>query len=106
MKNLLFIIIMLYLVFGVCRISNAEDKQSPKQGKILYETNCNVCHISKINWREQKLVTDWGSLLAQVNRWQFNGGLGWNDEETKDVALYLDTLFYGYKGITREQKKL
>lgn len=106
MKNLSIIIMILYLMLGLCRVSNAEDKNTTKRGELLYATNCSVCHTSKTNWREQKLVTDWSSLLAQVNRWQFNGGLGWNDEETKDVAVYLNALLYGYKGDARNQKKL
>jgi hypothetical protein len=59
--------------------------------------HCNSCHTAQVHWREQKLSTDWVSLVAQVRRWQGIGGLNWNEEKIKDVANYLNAVFYKYK---------
>jgi mono/diheme cytochrome c family protein len=75
----------------------AQGKHSEARGELLYMTHCNTCHTAQIHWREQKLVRDWGSLLAQVRRWQSIGGLNWNDNEIADVAHYLNAQFYQYK---------
>ncbi|HEX5364948.1 MAG TPA: cytochrome c [Gallionella sp.] len=66
------------------------------RGELLYTTHCIACHAADIHWREQKLATDWISLVAQVNRWQASTGLIWSNDEIEDVARYLNKLHYGF----------
>ncbi len=64
------------------------------RGELLYATHCIGCHSTQVHWREKKLATDWGKLLAQVQRWQANANLGWSEDEIFEVARYLNALFY------------
>jgi hypothetical protein len=100
------IFIMLQLIFlGVLPLmASAEDKYSEARGQLLYTAHCNACHTSQIHWRDQKLVTDWESLLLQVRRWQYITALNWSDDEISDVALHLDRLFYKYKATAQNRK--
>jgi mono/diheme cytochrome c family protein len=97
MNPLFKIAFALSLISGIYTLAHADEKQSEARGQLLYLTNCNACHTTQIHWREQKLVTDWNSLLQQIRRWQRIADLKWSEEEINDVAHYLNTLFYSYK---------
>lgn len=84
------------LLLGVHTVVYAQGKQSESRGELLYSTHCNTCHTSQVHWREQKLVTDWKSLVTQVRRWQTIGGLTWREEEVSDVAHYLNAVYYRF----------
>lgn len=100
-SNLILLLCM--LCFPQTLVYGAEEYNEAR-GQLLYTTHCNACHSSQIHWREQKLVTDWQSLVAQVNRWQFISGLNWSEDEVKDVSHHLDALFYGYKNTVQGKK--
>ena len=88
---------MLFTLCLLCvlpALAHAQGKDSEARGELLYMAHCNSCHTSQVHWREQKLATDWHSLVVQVRRWQVNSGLNWNDEEVTDVANYLNAVFY------------
>ena len=70
--------------------------QDRARGQLLYETHCVTCHGKDIHWRDHKLANNWPALVAQVERWQRNGGLGWSAEEVEDVARYLDVTIYRF----------
>ena len=67
---------------------------APSRGELLYETHCIACHTTQVHWRDQRLVSNYAGLVAQVVRWQGNTGLGWTSEEVREVARYLDVTFY------------
>ena len=90
------LVFALCLFWGIHTLAHAQPEHDEPRGKLLYATHCNACHTSKIHWREQKLATGWGSLKAQVRRWQASAGLGWSEEEITDVAHYLNALHYGF----------
>lgn len=69
---------------------------APSRGQMLYETHCIACHTAQVHWRDNKLATDWGSLKAQVRRWQASNGQGWNEADIVEVARYLNDTFYRY----------
>jgi len=73
---------------------HAQSPAAPSRGELLYETHCIACHTTQVHWRDQRLVGDYASLVAQVVRWQGNTGLGWTREEISEVARYLDATFY------------
>lgn len=70
--------------------------QAQSRGELLYDTNCIACHTEKVHWRTARLATDWGSLEAQVRRWQQAASLDWRDEDIAEVARYLNGRFYGF----------
>jgi len=72
----------------------AADERS--RGQLLYETHCIACHTKQIHWRDRRLATDGPSLVAQIERWQRNTGLGWSREEVDDVARYLNRSIYKF----------
>ncbi len=81
---------------GMSSLAQAGRAPDESRGELLYSTHCNACHTIVIHWREQKLVTDWKGLKAQVNRWQAYARLGWREEDIVDVALYLNTRYYNF----------
>jgi mono/diheme cytochrome c family protein len=56
------------------------------RGAMLYENHCIQCHNQQVHWRDKKIVTDWKSLEAQVNRWQHASGLEWSENDVKEVS--------------------
>lgn len=68
----------------------------PSRGELLYDTHCLQCHTEQIHWREHKLVRDWPSLRAQVDRWQRAARLAWTAEDVGAVAAYLNATVYRF----------
>lgn len=66
------------------------------RGELLYATHCMACHSDQVHWRDKKLVTNWGSLQSEVDRWQTLSGLRWSPQDIADVARYLNTTYYRY----------
>lgn len=96
------------LVFALCLLWSmhasvqAQPERGESRGALLYATHCNACHSLKFYWRERKLATDWDSLKAQVRHWQASLGLGWSEEEIKDVTDYLNSVHYAFPAIDEE----
>jgi mono/diheme cytochrome c family protein len=83
-------------------LPSAAQRQLPvREGELLYQTHCVACHDKQVHWREKKLVDDWPSLAAEVNRWQVNLGLGCNDETVEEVTRYLNGAFYRFPDQSR-----
>lgn len=86
------------MLFALQILANAEETIfNEARGQLLYSTHCTACHTTQMHWRENKLATDWASLVAQVRRWQYISGYGWSEDEINDVSNHLDSLFYGYQ---------
>lgn len=80
---------LLTLVAGV-GMATADDGR----GKLLYETHCIACHTTQMHWRAKRQASDWGSLLAQVTRWQAEARLGWTPADIEAVAHHLNETIY------------
>jgi len=76
--------------------AQAQTGPATERGQLLYNTHCVACHDKQMHWRQNKKATDWVSLVAQVRRWQATEKLSWNDEDIKQVALYLNDTIYRY----------
>jgi len=79
-------------LLGIGTLAGAQTR-----GELLYSTHCIACHTTQVHWRDRRLATDWGSLQAQVARWQAVGSLNWSDEDIVAVTRYLNEQFYGFK---------
>ena len=77
-------------------VALAQPAPTASRGELLYNTHCIACHTTEVHWRDQKLATDWASLVHQVRRWADNTGLAWSDEEVADVARYLNATYYRF----------
>lgn len=104
MNSIIKLFVLLCILCFSQPLVYAAEKYSETRGQLLYTTHCIACHTSQIHWREQKLVTDWESLVAQVRRWQYISGLSWSEDEIKDVSHHLDTLYYGYENTAKGKK--
>ena len=71
-------------------------KTDSYRGAMLYENHCIECHTRQIHWREKKMVTDWNSLITQVDRWQDISGLKWSKTDIEEVSCYLNGKYYHY----------
>jgi len=74
----------------------ARAQPTPERGQLLYETHCIACHTSQVHWRDRRLATDWGTLRAQVRRFEGVAGLGWSDADIDAVARYLNDSIYHF----------
>jgi hypothetical protein len=68
----------------------------PSRGEMLYRNHCGECHTRRIHWRDQRLATDWPSLVTQVQRWQREARLNWGPDEVHDVARHLNDTVYRF----------
>ena len=60
----------------------ATPTQPPaSRGQLLYATHCIACHTTQMHWRDQRVVSDWAGLLAQVRAWQARAQLQWSDAD-------------------------
>lgn len=87
---------VLFLVCGMRAVAYAQPEIGEPRGELLYATYCSACHASEVHWRNQRLATDWDSLVAQVRKWQASIGQSWSDDEIVDVAHYLNALYYDF----------
>ena len=84
------------LFWGAHTLAYAQPTPRETRGELLYTEHCSACHTTKVHWREQRIATDWSSLIAEVRRWQASIGLNWTEGEITDVALYLNAVYYGF----------
>jgi len=66
------------------------------RGAMLYDNHCLECHTQQVHWQKKKMVTDWQSLIPQVDRWQRASGLDWNNADIEVVSSYLNGKYYHY----------
>lgn len=84
-------------LLGACSSPPADDALRAadlQRGELLYEAKCNACHTTQAHWREQRRVKTWPDLLAQVERWQGIAHAGWTPADVRDVASYLNRVYY------------
>jgi mono/diheme cytochrome c family protein len=85
-------------------VAQAQATPGASRGELLYRNHCIACHSTSVHWRDRRLVTDFGTLIAQVGRWERNAGLGWTSEEILDVVQYLNATIYRFPNQAPEQK--
>ncbi|HET9822932.1 MAG TPA: cytochrome C [Burkholderiaceae bacterium] len=85
---------LILLSLGALPWVAAAQPEANSRGALLYATHCGACHDRQVHWRRQRLVTDWPSLVAQVQRWQATAQLGWSDDDVQEVARHLDATVY------------
>lgn len=82
----------------------AQAAPPASRGELLYRNHCIACHSTSVHWRDRRLVTDFGSLVAQVERWEQNTGLSWSSEAILDVVQYLNATIYRFPNEAPQQK--
>lgn len=69
---------------------------APSRGQLLYGNHCVECHTTQMHWRDQRLARDWGTLKAQVRRFQGIAGLNWSEDDVDAVTRYLNETIYRF----------
>ncbi|MBL8378872.1 MAG: cytochrome C [Burkholderiales bacterium] len=87
-----------YAVMFASGAALAQKGPTEPRGQLLYGTYCNSCHSTQVHWRDKRLAKDWESLGAQVRRWQGNIGLGWSDDDIREVMIFLNQRYYKFPG--------
>ena len=75
----------------------AQTAPDPSRGALLYGTHCVECHNTQMHWRDNRVATDWGSLKAQVRRWQARERLGWSEADIVEVTRHLNDTIYRFE---------
>lgn len=81
---------------GVTSALAADSIREASRGEMLYSLHCIACHNKEIHWRDKTVAKDWANLVAQVDRWQKIGHLGWDNRDVVETARYLNRLHYRY----------
>jgi mono/diheme cytochrome c family protein len=89
-------ITLLAAVASLCAPAAAQTQPEPTRGRLLYATHCIECHDSQVHWRDGKLANDWGSLTAQVRRWQARALLNWSEPDIVEVSRHLNDTIYRF----------
>ncbi len=86
------------LAFAAGTAAQAQVPAVPEasRGELLYALHCIACHSSQLHWRDRRVAGDWSRLVAEVERWQQAGKLGWERADVIETARYLNTLHYRY----------
>lgn len=69
---------------------------APTRGQMLYATHCIECHNVQMHWRARQQARDWGTLRAEVYRWQAAATLGWSDADIDEVTRHLNDAIYRF----------
>ncbi|MGQ2979580.1 MAG: cytochrome C [Polaromonas sp.] len=91
-----WLVVALMVLVSLAAPGMAQTKAAAPRGELLYSTHCIGCHNAQLHWRDQKAANNWDSLMAEVDRWQKNAGLGWRDEDVTEVARYLNVRYYRF----------
>ena len=79
------------LLFATVSFADTEN------GKELFnEAKCMECHNSE-DFDNSKKVKNYHTLVGRVDACQRNNDAGWFDEDTEDVAEYLNKTHYKFK---------
>ena len=84
------------MILGISLSPAQQPDPSLHPGPLLYQTHCRACHDEQVHWRDARKVRDWTMLVREVGRWQQTLGLGWGDDEIRQVAHYLNLRYYRF----------
>ncbi len=66
-------------------------------GKELHDEACMKCHGTEVYSRKDRFVKNMAGLNKQIKRCQLSVGAQWFEEESADVADYLNSEFYNFE---------
>ncbi len=89
--------IITFITLGIGLSSANADDPATAAGKALNDQNCVRCHGSELYTRKDRMVNSRDALFTQVQRCETNLQLQWLNEETKNVADYLNREHYHFK---------
>lgn len=75
----------------------AADGDQYEAARALMDKDCVNCHNSELFQEGTRKVADLGGLQKLISACVASGKLGWNKEQEKSVADYLNAEFYKFK---------
>ncbi len=97
MTNRRILLALLAATAWASTVTWAQTAPDPSRGQLLYATHCSGCHTSQVHWRDQKVASDWSSLMTEVRRWQARERLNWNDTDILYVTRHLNDTIYRFE---------
>jgi mono/diheme cytochrome c family protein len=94
MRHLALSAVVLCAFLALPGTAAAADAQ---RGRVLYETGCNGCHDVSVHGRRKREARDFEAVRVWVRRWSANLRLKWTEDEVNDVAVHLNTAYYGFR---------
>lgn len=79
---------------AVLFITLESQAQAEGQGQLLHDTHCLSCHATRVYTRADRKAGTFEQVREQVDRWQKNVSLNWQDAEIDLVTEYLARRFY------------
>ena len=73
-----------------------EQTEPVREGKLLYDNHCIVCHDSTVHIREKRRVRSIGDIHYWVRRWSASLELDWSESQIEQVVHYLNRRFYRF----------
>ncbi len=64
------------------------------RARTLHDTYCLACHGTQTYTRADRIVTDYGGLRTEVDRWQRNMSLNWSRADIDIVTAHLAERYY------------
>lgn len=77
-------------------LAAATSAQAESRGYLLHTMHCMACHTTQMHWRDQRVVTNWPRLKAEVRQWQGTAALDWSEADIVAVARYLNESSYHF----------
>ena len=60
----------------------------------LHDTYCIMCHDTQVYTRETRVANDYDAVRVEVDRWQTNLSLNWNQEQIDRMTTWLARRYY------------
>ncbi|CAA6808110.1 MAG: Unknown protein [uncultured Sulfurovum sp.] len=67
-----------------------------EEGKDLHNDSCTKCHDSSVYTKEDRKIKNLDALNKRVEVCNTNTGAGLEEEELKDLTLFLNTQYYKF----------
>jgi len=88
----------LYLLTFIALVLVTVDSHAQEggRGRTLHDTHCISCHDSRVYTRTTRKAADYEQVREQVDRWQKNVSLGWQDTDIDLVTGYIAARYYRF----------
>ena len=82
----------LALLLGLAANAYAQDGG---RGQSLHDTQCLMCHDTRVYTRSDRAANSWDQVRAEVLRWQNAVSLNWAQADVDAVTNFIAEKYYG-----------
>lgn len=84
------------VLLAAASASVAAQSPAAQRGRLLYETNCTMCHQQSVHSRTTREARSMSDIRWYARKWSGAAGLRWTIEEIDEVSVYLNERFYRF----------